>query len=695
MSDDPAASPPGQPAAASPTRPKPAPAEKRPRFGRIPLGLGGRAEAWGFQGWLDRWGMPMLQVGGTVAAVGVVTLALLWNTLFAQMPQLPSREALWVLNREPGVEFMDAEGRTIAIRGPRYGRAVKVDTLPPHVVNAFIAVEDKRFLTHDGFDLTAIARATLSNARAGRTVSGGSTITQQLVKNLFLTPDQNIRRKAQEARLAFDLEQLLEKKEILELYLNRTYLGAGAYGLDAASHTYFGKSPEDLTIAESAMLAAFPKAPSRFASAAKSTQARERQHYVLDQMVEARFISREEAEAAKRQPMTLASDRSDPFSGHALDYAVEQVQQLVENDRLLINGQPVDIAPPDLVIKLTLDMKLQAAAQKAVEDGVASMGPERRASEAAAVLISMDGGIRAMVGGRDYDASQFNRAVQARRQPGSSFKMFVYAAALEAGLRPSSVRYDEPIRIGTWRPRNYGGDYRGAVSLSEAMAESLNTVAAQVGYEIGIPKVVELARKFGIRTELHNYPSVTLGSDEVTLLDITTGYGVLAREGRQMSPFIIQEIRNSRGDVLFQQPAAAAPQIYDENLAHDMTGMLSRVVVSGTGRAARVEGWDVAGKTGTSQGWRDAWFIGYTTRYVGGVWVGNDDDKPMSKVTGGEMPARIFSVMMTAALEGVAPEPLAGAKQAEEFLSFDDQNRLNFYRRLSGAFAAVATRGGL
>jgi penicillin-binding protein 1A len=257
------------------------------------------------------------------------------------------------------------------------------------------------------------------------------------------------------------------------------------------------------------------------------------------------------------------------------------------------------------------------------------------------------------------------------------------------------VRYDEPIRIGTWRPRNYGGDYRGAVSLSEAMAESLNTVAAQVGYEIGIAKVTELARKFGIRTELNNYPAVTLGSDEVTLLDITAGYGVIATEGRQMSPYLVQEIRNSRGEVLFAQPPAPAPQIYDVNLAHDMTGMLSRVVVQGTGRAARVEGWDVAGKTGTSQGWRDAWFIGYTTRYVAGVWVGNDNDRPMSQVTGGEMPARIFSAIMTAALEGLAPEPLPGAKQAEEFLSFDDQNRLNFYRRLSGAFAAVSTRGGL
>jgi penicillin-binding protein 1A len=276
--------------------------------------------------------------------------------------------------------------------------------------------------------------------------------------------------------------------------------------------------------------------------------------------------------------------------------------------------------------------------------------------------------------------------------------MFVYAAALEYGLKPSSVYYDMPVTIENWRPRNYGGDYRGAVTLSEALSESLNTVAAQVGVEVGVGKVTDLARNFGVRSSLHNYPSITLGSDEVTLLDMTTGYGVLAKEGRQMAPFIIEEIRNSRGDVLYADANAdparrqPSPQIYDPSLAHQMTGMLSRVVVQGTGRAAQVPGWQVAGKTGTSQDWRDAWFIGYTTRYVAGVWVGNDDDKPMAKVTGGEMSARIWRDMMSAALDGVAPEPLPGAGEAEDFLSDDQYERLNFYRRLAGAFASVEGR---
>jgi penicillin-binding protein 1A len=633
---------------------------------------------------LSRYGPPFLKVVGTMAAVGAVTFGLLWNTLFAQMPQLPSRDALWTLNREPAVEFVDRNGVTISVRGPRYGKAIRTADLPPHVVNAFIAVEDKNFLAHQGVDYGAIFRATMENVRAGRTVQGGSTITQQLVKNLFLTPDQTIKRKAQEARLAGDLESMLNKDEILELYLNRIYLGAGAYGIDAAARTYFAKAPQDLTIAEAAMLAAFPKAPSRFATQAATPKARERQHYVLDQMVEAGYITRDQADTAKRQELVFASDVTETFSGHALDYAVERVHELLPNP------------PPDLVIKLTLDLDLQAKAQAAVETGIATMGKEKKASEGAAILMETNGAIRAMVGGRNYEKSKFNRATQARRQPGSAFKMFVYAAALEDGMTPGTVRYDMPISIGNWRPRNYGGEYRGAVTLSEALADSLNTVSAQIGYEIGLEKVTALAHEFGVKSQLHNYPSITLGSDEVTLLDMTTGYGVLARNGLQISPYIIEEIRNSKGDLLYSNPVVQDNRIYPQNLAEDMTGMLSRVVVQGTGRAAQIPGWEVAGKTGTSQDWRDAWFIGYTTRYVGGVWVGNDNDTPMAKVTGGEMSARIWAQMMGPALAGLTPEPLPGAKVAEEFLSSADQDRLNFYRRLASAFASVeSNQGGL
>lgn len=632
---------------------------------------------------VQRYGPATLKIVGTMSAVALVTFGLLWNTLFAQMPSLPSREALWTLNREPAVEFIDTHGATIAVRGPRYGRAVSAAELPPHVVNAVIAAEDRRFREHTGVDLVAIIRATLENARAGRTVQGASTITQQLVKNLFLTPDQTLKRKAQEARLAAELEGMLSKEEILDLYLNRSYFGAGAYGLDAAAQTYFGKSPSDLTLGEAAMLAGFPKAPSRFANQAGEPRTKERQFYVLDQMVEAGFVTAEEAEAAKRHDLIFARDMNDTFSGHALDYAVERVHELLPNP------------PPDLVIKLSLDLDLQAKTQKALESGFTDMGQAIRASEGAALLIENDtGAVRAMVGGRDYSKSQFNRATQARRQPGSAFKMFVYAAALENGLTPSTVRYDMPIRIGDWSPRNYEGGYRGPVTLSEALARSLNTVAAQVGVEVGTENVTALAHEFGVTSQLHTYPSITLGSDEVTLLDLTTGYGVLAREGLQMAPYIIEEIRNSKGDLLYSHPINNPPRIYPERLAHDLTGMLNRVVIQGTGRAAQVPGWDVAGKTGTSQGWRDAWFVGYTTRFTAGVWVGNDNDKPMVEVTGGAMPARIFSTMMTAALEGIEPEALPGARDLEDYLPSEDQERLNFYRRLAGAFASVEAQAG-
>ena len=476
---------------------------------------------------------------------------------------------------------------------------------------------------------------------------------------------------------------MLSKDEILDLYLNRIYLGAGAYGLDAAARTYFDKNPNDLTLAESAMLASFPKAPTRFANQVQTSQAKERQYYVLDRMVEGGRISKQQADEAKNQPLIFARESKDSFTGHALDYAVERVHEVLPNP------------PPDLVIKLSLDLGLQKAAQDAVENGIVTMGRDRRASEGAALLIdNATGAIRAMVGGRDYLKSQFNRATQARRQPGSSFKMFVYAAALEDGMTPGTVRFDMPITIGNWRPRNYGGEYRGAVTLSEALAESLNTVAAQIGAEIGVDKVTALAHEFGVRSTLHNYPSITLGSDEVTLMDMTTGFGVLAKGGLQMNPYIIEEIRNSKGDLLYSNPVAKAPRIYPENLAADMNSMLSRVVVNGTGGAARIPGWDVAGKTGTSQEWRDAWFLGYTTRFVGGVWVGNDDDKPMAKITGGEMSARIWADMMKVALKDIPPEPLPGAKQAEEYLNPESMERLNFYRRLASAFSSVEARGG-
>jgi penicillin-binding protein 1A len=610
-----------------------------------------------------------LQVAGTGVMVGIVTLGLLWNTLFAGMPVMPSDDNLWNLNREAAVEFLDTKGRTIAVRGPRYGRAVSAAQLPPHVVNAFIAAEDGRFREHGGFDVQSIFRALFENFRAGHTVQGGSTITQQLVKNLLLNQDQTIRRKAQEARLAAILETTLSKNQILDLYLNRIYFGAGAYGLDAAAHTYFSKAPADLTLAQAAMLATLPKSPSRLSGQMGGAAPRARQLYVIGQMVRGGFITPSQAVAALAEVLEFAETPAQNQVDHAQDYALVLIHELLPNP------------PADLVVKLSIDLDLQRKAQQVIEKEVAALSPTL---EGAAILIDSDGAIRAMVGGRDYLTSKFNRATQARRQPGSAFKVFVYAAsleagltpwtvrddepfALEAGLTPWTVRDDEPFEVGSWRPRNYQDEYLGPVTLTQALALSLNTVAARVGLEIGPKNVAALAHRFGVRSPLHNYPSIALGTDEVTLLEMTSGYGVLARNGLRMTPYIVEEVRNSKGDLLYSRPIVKAPRVYAQSYAETMTAMLSRVVVEGTGRGARVPGWEVAGKTGTSQDWRDAWFFGYTTRFVAGVWIGNDDDQPMANVTGGSAPARVFSKLMASALEGIPPEPLAGAGLLKPF----------------------------
>lgn len=577
------------------------------------------------------------------AVVVIVSFGLLWNALFAGMPVLPSRDQLWALNRVPAVEFLDSSGRTISVRGPRYGRAVSALELPPHVVNAFIAAEDGRFREHSGIDALGIVRALIRNVRAGHTVEGGSTITQQLVKNLLLDQDQTIQRKAQEAKLAVELEGVLSKNEILDLYLNRIYFGDGAYGLGAAAYAYFGKMPADLNLSEAALLAALPKAPSLFASEREGNRLRARQHYVLDRMASDGFVSSAQSEAAKVAVMQFAPRPSTNNANYALDFAMLQLRKLLPDP------------PPDLVVKLSVDIVLQNASNHAMAQELAALNG---GEEGAVVVIDRGGAIRAMVGGRDYLRSPFNRATQARRQSGSAFKMFVYAAALEAGLTARTFCIDEPTRIDDWQPRNYRDKYIGQVTLTQALTQSLNTVAAQIGTKIGPRKVADLAHRFGIQSSLNGFPSISLGTDEVTLLEMTTGYGVLNKNGLEMAPYVIEEIHNSKGDLLYSRPIVAEHRVFSAHAAETMTGMLQRVVTAGTGQQAQVKGWDVAGKTGTSQNSRDAWFFGYTTQFVAGVWIGMDDATSMDQVTGGAAPARVFANLMTSALAGLPIERL-------------------------------------
>ncbi len=603
-----------------------------------------------------------------------------WRSLYSGMPTLPATEDLWAAHREPAIEFLDREGNTLAVRGPRYGRATSVAVLPPYVSQAFIAAEDKRFYEHDGADEAAIARAVWSNARAGETVSGASTLTQQLIKNLVLDSRQTMRRKAQEMKLARQLEKQLSKDEILTLYINRVYFGAGLYGIDAASRFYFGKPPEQLTLSEATVLAALPKAPSKLNLRDNLKGARDRQDYVLAQMVELGFASQAEADAAQAEDITIIDAPTyDSQLGYVLDIAAERVKEMVPD------------APGDLVITVSIDVALQEQIRAALTSRIETEGKDLKASQISALVLGKDGRTVAMLGGMDYTQSNYNRVTQSKRQPGSSFKPFVFATALEKGWSPYDVMFDEPITIDKWEPENYGGGFLGPMTLSEAMARSTNTVAAQLAQEIGVQNVVTLARRIGISSKLEPFPSLALGSQEATMWEIVRAFGAFQSGGYRMDPYLIEKVEDSRGTLIYTKPSFDRDRVLRESVAYQTNAMMARVVDSsmGTGGRAKIKRWTVAGKTGTSQDWRDAWFVGFTSAYVGGVWVGNDDDSPMNKVSGGGLPSDLWSDMMEIVHSGQPPEPLKGVTGNLAF-SQAAESRITFYRGMAMAFNAAA-----
>lgn len=622
-----------------------------------------------------KWGLIS---GFVLTLVGLLAVWLYWQSLYRGMPVLPETAELWDANRQPAIEYVDRSGKTIAIRGPRYGRAVKIDELPPHVPRAFIAAEDKRFYEHDGADTQAMARAAWSNAISGRTVSGASTITQQLVKNLVLSPEQTLKRKVQEVRLARELEEKLSKSEILELYLNRVYFGSGFYGLGAASRFYFGKDPQDLTLAEASLLATLPKAPSRLALDDNMEGARQRQAYVLSEMLQSGFITPESAQIALSADVKLSPDpEQDPQYGFILDAATERANEMIPE------------VPDDMVITLTIDTGLQSKISEALEARMTEEGEESEAGQTAAIIMNRQGHVLALYGGRDYTENQYNRAMQAKRQPGSAFKPFVYAAALEAGIGPYDVRIDQPVTIDDWSPKNFSRAFMGPVTISEALRDSLNTIAALLAQETSVESVISVARKFGISADLKPFPSIALGSQEVTLWDLTRAYGPFMTGGRRVDPYLIEKIETTRGEVIYQRAEYEPARVYDRELAETMTAMMSEVIRSGTGKAATVSGWPVAGKTGTSQSSRDAWFVGYSAELLGGVWTGNDDDTPMNNVTGGGLPARLWGDIMQIAHEGRTPSILRGADKLIQ-LTPEQQARVGYYRDIGMAFAGLA-----
>ncbi|MDX9997027.1 MAG: PBP1A family penicillin-binding protein [Phenylobacterium sp.] len=600
------------------------------------------------------------------------------NTYLADLPDIPDKEELYKTKRAPGIRYLDRRGELIAERGPRFGDRVALSQLPDHVVKAFLAAEDARFYEHGALDYQGLVRAAWVNWRAGRVVQGGSTLTQQLVKDLFLTPERSLKRKIQEAAIAYRVEEKLSKNEILELYLNRLFFGANTFGVDGAARTYFGKPASQLTLGEAALLASLPKAPSKLALNKDMSGAMARGRRILANMAEEGWIAPEQAREALAEPPKLAErPAGEGDYGYVLDYATAEAVRLVGDDA------------PSLIVRLSIDPQMQTTAAQTLREVVAAQGRSSGATQGALVALANDGAIRAMVGGLDYAESPFNRALQARRQPGSTFKPFVYAAALEAGAMPTDVRLDEAVKIGDWNPENYGGSYAGPVTLETALAKSINTVAVQVAQETGADQVAVLARRFGL-SSIPDRPnlSVALGAYEVTLLELTNGFSVFAKGGYVTQPYLIEEITSPLGQQLYVRAPSTPAFAYDSVRAGQMVRMLRKVVTSGTGTRAAFD-WPAAGKTGTSQEWRDAWFIGFTPELTAGVWLGDDGGRPMRQVTGGELPAEIWRRFMVAAHQGLVPRDfdwLPPEPEPEVVAS----ERAAFYDTLSADFTQAA-----
>ncbi|HEX3407830.1 MAG TPA: penicillin-binding protein 1A, partial [Caulobacteraceae bacterium] len=564
---------------------------------------------------------------------------------------LPDTSTLYTVQRQPSISYLDRSGALVAVRGSQESPPVNLDDLPPYVPAAFIAIEDRQFYHHFGFNPWGMARAEFYNlTHRGAPLQGGSTITQQLARNLFLTPTQSIRRKVQELILAVWLETRFSKKQILALYLNRVNFGGGAYGIEAASQRYFNKPASQLTLGEAALLAATMKGPSRYNPAANSERAAKRATEVLNAMVETGAITPAERDEAFAAPVhvsaTLASQRAQYFT----DWLDGQV-------RALLGKEPTE----DLVVETTLDLPIQAAAEAAVHTGVAAHA-DQGVQQCALVALDGEGRIRAYVGGDSYADSQFDRATQAQRQAGSAFKPFVYLTAMEAGRTPADQVVDEPITIGNWSPKNYTGKYLGPITLETALAQSVNTVAARLANEVGTNNVANTARRLGITSQIQTDPSMALGAVEVSPLEMATAYDPFANGGYRVRAYGIERIRTASGQVLYDHGVAQdqLQSVIPQPPLSEMAQMMRQVVASGTGGRAKIGGYDIAGKTGTTSDYRDAWFIGFTGGFVAAVWVGRDDNTPMRRVTGGAAPAEIWRTFMAPVLPHIRAEAIPG-----------------------------------
>src|SRR5579884_3770597 len=614
-------------------------------------------DSWHVAGW-RRWVLvePLSEMA-TLGTGGLFLMLVLAIPAFRQ-----TSDEDWLKKSDLAVTFLDRYGNEIGSRGIKHNESVPLDEFPDHLIKAVLATEDRRFYEHFGIDFQGTFRALMTNAEAGGVVQGGSTLTQQLAKNLFLSNERTYSRKINEAFLALWLEAHLSKNEILKLYLDRAYLGGGAFGVDAAAQYYFGKSVRDVTLAEAAMLAGLFKAPTKFSPLVNLPAARARANVVLDNLVQNGFMTEGQVYGARRNPATPIDRTAEDAPNYYLDFAFDEMRRLVDTF-------PKSVTDRFFVVRTALDTNLQNYADNQVESTLRQYGHDYGASQSAVVIADLDGGVRAMVGGRDYGASQFNRAVDALRQPGSSFKPYVYATALANGFRPSSVISDSPVCIGNWCPHNYSGGYSGAVTLIEAITHSINVIPVKLSIELGHgnPKlgramIVQTARNFGIHSPLPDTPSLPIGADEVYVVEHAVAYATFPNLGKAVVPHAALEVRTGGGQLIwrFDRDGPKPRQVISPQVALDMIKMMNSVVENGTGKRAQLDGLKVAGKTGTTNSWRDAWFVGYTGNFVGAVWMGNDDYSPTKRMTGGTLPAMTWHNIMAYAHQGIELRQLPG-----------------------------------
>ncbi len=579
----------------------------------------------------------------------IIGIGLIGSVIAFYASKLPPMADWTVPPRAVNVRILASNGALISNHGDSTGEALKLDQMSPYLPQAVIAIEDRRFYWNFGIDPIGLMRAAIVNLRAGHVVEGGSTLTQQLAKNLFLKPERTFERKVQEMILAVWLQMRLSKNQILALYLNRVYLGAGAYGVDAAAHRYFGKSARDITLAEAATLAGMLKAPATYSPALNPAASEARMQTVLAAMQDSGYITPRQASLAMSMPVNAVHDVAGGSGRYVADWLMDKVPQYV--------GGSID---QDIIVDTTIDLSMQAAAAEALSTTLDESGAKYHVGQAALVAIDPNGAVKALVGGRDYKASPFNRVVDAHRQPGSAFKPFVYLSALEDGMIPESVMVDQPVSIAGWKPENYTRNYKGPVTLRTALSLSLNSVSAQLTQIVTPQAVAATARRLGILSPLMATPSIALGTSDVTPLELTAAYVPFSNGGRGVIPYAIKRITTAKGEVLYERSGTGPGQVVDPTYVGMMNSMLSETVIDGTGTQARLQGWPVAGKTGTSQDFRDAWFIGYTGALTAGVWFGNDDNTPTKHATGGSLPAIAWQRFMSAALAGQAVADLPG-----------------------------------